>query len=163
MTQIYIGFGINLGDREKQLRDAWEHVARVVHITRTSAVYETEPWGVTAQPRYLNLVVEAETNLSAKELLGALQTIEHEMGRIRGMRYGPRIIDLDILLYGDENIKADDLEIPHPRLAERRFVLLPLAELTPNLQHPRLHLSILELLHRLPDKGGEQLHPTERA
>lgn len=163
MAQIYIGFGTNLGDREKQLRDAWARVARAVHITRTSAVYETEPWGVTAQPRYLNLVVEGETDLSPKELLGALQTIEQDMGRIRGMRYGPRIIDLDILFYGEECIKTDDLEIPHPRLAERRFVLMPLAELAPNLEHPQLHLSILELLRRLPDKGGEQIHTTALA
>lgn len=158
MAHIFIGFGTNLGDRESQLRDAWNRLARIVHIGRTSAVYETEPWGVTGQPRFLNLVVEGETTLSPPALLHALKTIEHDMGRIRGMRYGPRIIDLDILLYDDEEISTDELEIPHPRIAERRFVLLPLVNLAPDLKHPKLHRTMRELLAELPDTGGEQLY-----
>lgn len=158
MAQVFIGFGTNLGDREQQLRAALTRVARVVEITHTSAVYETEPWGVSGQPRYLNLVIQGETDLVPHELLSALHKIEQEMGRIRGMRYGPRIIDLDILLYDRAILKTDELEIPHPRIPERRFVLLPLAELAPDLIHPELHLSMRELLERLPDTGGEQVY-----
>lgn len=158
MAHIYIGFGTNLGDREKQLRDAWTRLERFVTIRRASAVYETEPWGVMGQPHFLNLVVEGETVLSPHDLLHALKTIEHAMGRIRGMRYGPRIIDLDLLLYDDVKMKTDELEIPHPRIAQRRFVLLPLVELVPDLIHPQLHQSMRTLLQQLPDTGGEQLY-----
>ncbi len=160
MTKIYIGFGTNLGDREKQLREALRRVGRAVQITKTSPVYETEPWGVTAQPRFLNMVAEAETELGPEDVLRALQRIEHEMGRIRGMRYGPRIIDLDLLLYGDEVMATKDLTLPHPRIAERRFVLLPLVELAPDLVHPELGMTMRELLERVPDEGGERVYHT---
>lgn len=158
MAHVYIGFGTNLGDREKQLRDARERLARFVTIERASAVYETEPWGVLGQPHFLNLVVEGETALSPQDLLHALKTIEHDMGRIRGMRYGPRIIDLDLLLYDDVQMQTEELEIPHPRIAERRFVLLPLVELVPDLVHPQLHQPMRALLAQLPDTGGEQVY-----
>jgi 2-amino-4-hydroxy-6-hydroxymethyldihydropteridine diphosphokinase len=158
MAHIFIGFGTNLGDREKQLQDAWNRLARIISIERTSAVYETEPWGVTGQPHFLNLVVEGETALSPQDLLFAVKTIEHDMGRIRGMRYGPRIIDLDILFYDNLQMKTDELEIPHPRIAERRFVLLPMVNLAPDLVHPRLHHTMRALLDEMPDTGGEQLY-----
>ncbi len=163
MARVFISFGTNLGDREEKLRDAWRRVARVVDITRASAVYETEPWGVSAQPRYLNVVIEGETDLAPQELLRALKAIEQAMGRITGMRYGPRIIDLDILFYDNLVYKTPDLEIPHPRITERRFVLVPLTELAPDFLHPQVKRSMRELLGTLPDKGGEQKHaPLEK-
>lgn len=161
MAHVFIGLGTNLGDREEQLRVARAHVGQVLSQMRSSWIYETEPWGVTGQPRFLNLVVEGETILTPRELLGALQKIENDMGRVREMRYGPRIIDLDLLLYDDIVMNNDDLEIPHPRIQERRFVLVSLAELAPEIVHPRLKRSIRELLEGLPDTGGERVYAKE--
>jgi 2-amino-4-hydroxy-6-hydroxymethyldihydropteridine diphosphokinase len=159
MAHVFIGMGTNLGDRAGQLREAEARLARIFSELRVSRVYETEPWGVTGQPRFLNRVAEGETTLAPQELLNTLQAIEREMGRVRGMRYGPRIIDLDILFYDDVSLKTEGLEIPHPRLQERRFVLVPLAELAPELRHPVLNQTVRELLEQLPDDGG--VHPVE--
>ncbi len=151
MTTVYIALGTNLGDRERNLERALERLGTRVHITCRSTVYETEPWGVTDQPRFLNMVVEADTELEAEGLLAFIKDVERELGRTPGPRYGPRVLDLDILLYGSERMATEDLVVPHPRLAERRFVLVPLTELAPDLMVPGLGASARELLSRLPD------------
>lgn len=133
MTLAYVGLGSNLGDRETAIRRA----AELVGARRLSSIRETEPWGVEAQPRFLNAVAEVETELEPRPFLERLLAVERELGRVReGPRYGPRTIDLDLLLYGDRVVGEPGLEVPHPRLGERLFVLEPLAELAPGLEIP---------------------------
>jgi len=126
---------------------------------RESSIYETEPRDVPGQPWFLNQIIEAATSLFPRQLLLKLQKIEREMGRKRGIAKGPRTIDLDILLFGDAVIATPDLEIPHPRLAERRFVLEPLAELSPELRHPRTRLTVREMLARVADQALSRYLP----
>jgi 2-amino-4-hydroxy-6-hydroxymethyldihydropteridine diphosphokinase len=133
VTLAYVGLGSNLGDREAILLRA----ADAIDAVRLSPVIETEPWGYADQPRFLNAVAELETELSPRELLEFLLDVERRLGRTReGPRYGPRTIDLDLLLYGDEVIDEPGLQVPHPRLEERRFVLEPLAALVPERKIP---------------------------
>jgi 2-amino-4-hydroxy-6-hydroxymethyldihydropteridine diphosphokinase len=133
MTVAYIGLGANLGDREEAIRSA----AELIEAQRLSSIRETEPWGVTDQPAFLNAVAELEADCGARALLEQLLEVERRLGRVRdGRRWGPRTIDLDLLLYGDETIDEPGLTVPHPRLAERLFVLEPLAELAPDLAVP---------------------------
>jgi 2-amino-4-hydroxy-6-hydroxymethyldihydropteridine diphosphokinase len=133
VTPAYVGLGSNLGDREALIRRAAEAIGAV----RLSTIRETEPWGLDEQPRYLNAVAELETSLSPRRLLDRLLAVERELGRERaGPRWGPRTIDLDLLLYGDEAIDEPGLRVPHPYLLERRFVLEPLAELIPDQRIP---------------------------
>jgi 2-amino-4-hydroxy-6-hydroxymethyldihydropteridine diphosphokinase len=133
VTTAYVGLGANLGDRERALRQA----AELLGARRLSTVRETEPWGVTDQPRFLNAVAELETDLPPRELLQRLLDVERSLGRTRGgERWGPRTIDLDLLLYGGETIDEPGLTVPHPRMHERLFVLEPLAELAPGLDVP---------------------------
>lgn len=147
MKTVYLSLGSNLGDREGYLRRAIALVgAAGVRVLRVSSLYETEPLEVHGQPWFLNLVVEAETELFPKQLLGRLQKVELDLGRRRTRPKGPRPIDIDILLYGRSVIEGAELTVPHPRLAERRFVLEPLAELAPELRHPVNHRTIGELL-----------------
>jgi 2-amino-4-hydroxy-6-hydroxymethyldihydropteridine diphosphokinase len=144
---VYIALGSNLGDRARNLEIARGSLeAAGVKIVRTSSVYETEPREMAQQPWFLNQVIEATTQLFPRQLLSALLKIEREMGRKRLTPKGPRVIDLDILLYGEAVVHAGDLEIPHPRLAERRFVLEPLSELAPELRHPVTRRSVREML-----------------
>lgn len=152
MAAVYLALGSNLGDRLQNLRDAAARLRAEVFQARVSRVYETEPWGVTAQPRFLNMVLAGETGLDPHALLNFAKGIERAMGRMPTLRYGPRIIDIDILLYDDLLIKTGRLEVPHPRLGERRFVLVPLAEIAPELRHPISGVSMRELLERLPDE-----------
>jgi len=143
---VYLSLGSNLGDREGCLRRAIALVgAAGVRVLRVSSLYETEPLEVRDQPRFLN-VVEAETELFPKQLLARLQKIELDLGRRRTRPKGPRPIDIDILLYGRSAIESAELTVPHPRLADRRFVLEPLAELAPELRHPVNQRTIRELL-----------------
>lgn len=137
MTVAYIGLGSNLGAREENLRVALERL-RALGQLRVSSVRETEPVGVTDQPRFLNAAAELETDLGPRELLARLLEIERELGRERAAekRWGPRPIDLDLLVYGEEAIDEPGLTVPHPRLAERRFALEPLHELAPELRLP---------------------------
>jgi 2-amino-4-hydroxy-6-hydroxymethyldihydropteridine diphosphokinase len=137
VTVAYIGLGANLGDREGNLRVALERLADLGSL-RVSSFRETDPVGVTDQPRFVNAVAELETVLGARELLEKLLEIERQLGRDRGSeeRWGPRTIDLDLLLFGNEVIDEPGLSVPHPRLAERRFVLEPLHELDPGLELP---------------------------
>lgn len=147
MPIIYIALGTNLGDRLANLRSAIEALAPDVHITRESTIYETPPWGYTDQPAFLNMVVEAATSLNPRALLAYLKKREGELGRIESFRYGPRQIDLDILFYDDLVLNEDDLQIPHPRLHERAFVLVPLADLAPDLEHPVFKQRVHSLLN----------------
>ena len=133
MTLAYVGLGANLGDREGTIRAA---VAELPGVVAVSTLRETDPVGITDQPRFLNGVAALETGLTPRELLDVLLAVERRLGRERGQRWGPRTIDLDLLLYGDEVIDETGLTIPHPRLHERRFVLEPLAELAPALVVP---------------------------
>ena len=133
MTLAYIGLGSNLGDRESLLRRA----AELIGAIRLSEIRETEPWGYVTQPRFLNAVAEIETELPPRRLLDHLFDVEARLGRERiGPKWGPRTIDLDLLLYGDEVIDEPGLVVPHPRLLEREFVLEPLADLAPLLKIP---------------------------
>jgi 2-amino-4-hydroxy-6-hydroxymethyldihydropteridine diphosphokinase len=144
---VYIALGSNLGDRVENLLLARERIVSPhVRLTRASSIYETAPREIVDQPWFLNQVVIAETTLFPRQLLARLLRIEHEMGRQRTIAKGPRVIDLDILLFGDAVIHTAGLEIPHPRMAERRFVLEPLAELAPALRPPRSAHTIREML-----------------
>ena len=138
MTRAYVGLGSNLGDREGAIRRAVELLGNdaEIEVLRESIVRETEPVGYANQPPFLNAVAELETSLPPRDLLGRLLAIEHELGRTRARRFGPRTIDLDLLLYGEETIDEPGLEVPHPRLHERMFALEPLAELDPELVVP---------------------------
>ncbi len=133
MTTAYVGLGSNLGDRERLIRDA----ADLIGAGRLSAVIETEPWGLEDQPRFLNAVAEVETRLEPLPFLTFLLDVERRLGRERiGPRFGPRTIDLDLLLFGGLTVDEPGVVVPHPRLHERRFVLEPLAELAPDLEIP---------------------------
>ena len=142
MAKAFVGIGSNLGDPERQIAAALERLAAEegVELLAVSTLRKTEPVGYRDQPDFLNGAVELETVLSARELLERLLAIESRLGRVRGEgeRFGPRTIDLDLLLYGDETIDEPALTVPHPRLAERRFALEPLAELDPTLEVPGL-------------------------
>ena len=133
MTLAYVGLGANLGDREGTIRAA---VADLPGVVAVSTLRETDPVGITDQPRFLNGVAALETELAPRELLDVLLAVERRLGRERGKRWGPRTIDLDLLLYGDETVDEPGLTVPHPRLHERRFALEPLAELDPELVVP---------------------------
>jgi 2-amino-4-hydroxy-6-hydroxymethyldihydropteridine diphosphokinase len=139
VTRAYIGLGANLGDRAAMLRAALEQLGAEpeIEVVGVSSVHDTEPWGLAGQPRYLNAAAALETDLSARDLLDRLLGIERRLGRTReGPRFGPRTIDLDLLLYGGERIDEPGLEVPHPRLHERLFALEPLLELDSRLEIP---------------------------
>lgn len=142
----YIALGSNLGNRAANLRTAVERMSARLVVRRESHLYETAPWGYTDQPAFLNMAIEAATSLGPEALLAFLKNIEKEMGREATFRNGPRLIDLDILFYDELVLDTPPLEIPHPRLHERAFVLVPMADLAPELVHPRLGETILQLL-----------------
>jgi 2-amino-4-hydroxy-6-hydroxymethyldihydropteridine diphosphokinase len=144
---VYIALGSNLGDRAENLRAAREQIAAPdLRVLRESSIYETAPRDLEDQPWFLNQVIECETDLFPRQLLARLKKIERAMGRKKRAPKGPREIDMDILLYGDAVVKSPELEIPHPRLSERRFVLEPLAELVPDKKHPGTRRAIREML-----------------
>jgi 2-amino-4-hydroxy-6-hydroxymethyldihydropteridine diphosphokinase len=139
VDNVFVGIGSNLGDREAYLRRALELLAADpgIEVEQMSRIRETDPWGVLDQPRFLNAAARLTTDLEPRALLDRLLAVENALGRVRtGERYGPRTIDLDLLLYGDRVIDEPGLRVPHPRLSERRFVLEPLAELDPALEVP---------------------------
>lgn len=160
---VYIGLGSNLGGREDNLRKALDKIGSVVglNVLRVSSFHESEPVGPLDQPDFINAVAEVKTSLPPRSLLEALQRIELEMGRTGSRRrWGPRLIDLDILLYGDHLVSAPDLTIPHPMMHLRRFVLGPLCELIPDGEHPMLGSRFSRLLHRVElAAGGKRLSP----
>ena len=141
-TMVYLGLGSNQGERDDLLRAALSALAPFVAITHVSSVYDTAPELVLDQPRFHNAASAGVTLLEPLPLLHALKGIESTLGRTPGRRYGPRAIDIDILLYDELTLNCDELTIPHPRLAERAFALLPLAEIAPNLLHPTLGVTI---------------------
>ena len=154
MPTTYLALGSNIGDREKNLREAIRLLrASSIQITKTSSIYETEPADYLDQPWFLNAVVEAQTTLPAAALLAALRNIESQMGSKKAFAKGPRLIDLDILLYDDATIDTPDLQIPHPRMLQRNFVLVPLAEIASTLRHPSWPASASALLDASPDTG----------
>jgi 2-amino-4-hydroxy-6-hydroxymethyldihydropteridine diphosphokinase len=161
--KVFIGLGSNLGERESMIRLALEDLSRLpqTRLARASSLYDTEPVGEVDQPNFLNAVAQIETELSARQLLWNLHLIEKRLGRVRTQRWGPRTIDLDLLLYGGEVIEEPDLRVPHPELALRSFVLVPLVELDPLLVHPVTGETLLHLLSRLntrpPVKRGSRL------
>jgi 2-amino-4-hydroxy-6-hydroxymethyldihydropteridine diphosphokinase len=149
---VYLSLGSNVGDREANLRAAIAALSPAgVRLTQVSSIYETEPVDYLDQPWFLNCVLEAETELAPQALLQALRSIESQLGNKKEFAKGPRKIDLDILLYGDETIAAPDLQVPHPRMLQRRFVLTPLAEIAPTLKHPAWETTAAVFLERLAD------------
>ena len=152
MKIVYLSLGSNIGNREANLRAAMERLAAPrLRVLRVSPIYETEPVDYTDQRWFLNLVVEAETTLFPMQLLARIGKIERELGRVRTAPKGPRNIDIDILLYGKAVVHCATLEIPHPRMAQRRFVLAPLADLAPDLRHPLTHLTVRQMLDQAPE------------
>lgn len=158
LTRIYLALGSNLGDRLDYFQRALDATGSVAVVERVAPIYETEPWGIIDQPRFLNTVVEAKTHLEPLELLMILKAIEMTLGRKSTVRNGPRVIDLDILVYGSQQVSLPQLEIPHPRLAERAFVLAPLAGLAPDLKPPGWKLSVQQKLETL-DRSGVTAYP----
>jgi len=154
---VYLGLGSNLGRREDNLRRAIGLLRRYVRLRRSSSVYETAPWGFSRQPHFLNCILEVTATLTPHRVLSSVQGLEREMGRRPGVRYGPRLIDVDILFYGSQTLGYPDLQIPHPRLHQRAFVLVPLADLAPELCHPTLTLTVAQLAPEVAGKEGGKL------
>ncbi|MCM3712198.1 2-amino-4-hydroxy-6-hydroxymethyldihydropteridine diphosphokinase [Sporosarcina luteola] len=138
MNIAYLSIGSNIGDRLHHLKEAVRalHSHEGIDVTKISSIYETAPVGYTEQADFLNLAVSIATSLDPFELLAACQQIENGLGRVREIRWGPRTVDLDILLYNNDNIEAENLIVPHPRMGERAFVLVPLLEIAPSILHP---------------------------
>jgi 2-amino-4-hydroxy-6-hydroxymethyldihydropteridine diphosphokinase len=146
LVTVYIGLGSNLGDRSKNLSGAVERLSSVGTVTAVSSIYETKPWGVEGyQPRYLNQAAAVDTSMDALDVVTELLSIEYSLGRAREEKNASRTLDLDLLLHGDSVMKASGVTVPHPRLHERAFVLIPLVEIAPDIVHPILDRSIAEL------------------
>lgn len=157
MGTAYLLTGSNLGDRASSLQKANARIAQSCgKIIAFSSLYETAPWGLLDQPAFLNQAIAVETSLNPEELMRELLEIEAAMGRVRDARYGPRIIDLDILLYDQVIMERPILNLPHPALPQRRFALTPLAEIAPSLLHPVLHKTVQELLFECTDDSDVQ-------
>lgn len=154
MIEAGVALGSNLGDRRNHLREALRELRALGRLRAVSPLFETEPVGLREQPPFLNAVAVLETGLGARALLQALLSIEARRGRVRREKDGPRTLDLDLLFYGDEVIRESGLEVPHPRMHERRFVLEPLVAVAPGWRHPVLGLTVQELLVRLDDPAG---------
>lgn len=160
MKIVFLGIGTNLGSRERNLSEALAMISENIgKIVKSSSVYESEPWGFKSDDKFLNMVVKVETPLSASGLLGRILMDEVLLGRIRaGKQYSSRKIDVDILFYDDLILDEESLRIPHPRLHERKFVLIPLCEIAPEFVHPVLKKSVTELLEMCEDKSKVFLH-----
>lgn len=159
---IYLALGSNLGERLDNLDQALHFLSKEVSISARSGIYETPPWGVVDQPRFLNQVVKGKTALTPHRLLDFIKSIEKKMGRVETYRYGPRKIDIDILLYGRRIVDTDRLLVPHPRMHERAFVLVPLADIAPNLVIPDQILTVNELLKGLDQSGINKVETETR-
>ncbi len=157
LVKAYLGFGSNLGDREENIRRAVERLSESVCGIQTSSIYETEPWGYLDQPKFLNMVCRCLTRLEPEELLSVCKELETLAGREPSFKYGPRVLDVDILAYGDEVVRTGSLAIPHSALHERAFVLAPLAEIAPQWQHPILNKTAAELLEQVNGTEGVRI------
>jgi 2-amino-4-hydroxy-6-hydroxymethyldihydropteridine diphosphokinase len=154
MPTVYLALGSNVGDRQANLGEAISRLTQSsIYISKLSSIYETEPVDYLDQPWFLNAVLEAQTDLPPAQLLATLRRIESDMGSEKPFAKGPRLIDLDILLYDDGTIDAPNLQVPHPRMLQRNFVLAPLTEIAPNLRHPSWPAKATELLAHSPDKS----------
>jgi 2-amino-4-hydroxy-6-hydroxymethyldihydropteridine diphosphokinase len=157
-ARVFLGLGTNLGDRAANLGAVCAAMTGQVRLVRTSRIYQTPPWGYIDQPAFLNQVIEVETSLSPVELLTLLKQLETRLGRVPTFLYGPRLIDIDILLYDQQVLILPQLTIPHPRLEERAFMLVPLAEIAPTVVHPTSGFTIQEILARIDSSGVEEYH-----
>ena len=148
----YVGLGANLGDRPANIQTALSALNSTpeIQVTQPSSLYETAPVGVTDQPDFLNMVAALRTTLPPRGLLQVFLHIENQMGRVRNLRWGPRVIDMDLLLYGDRQIHSPGLTVPHPRLRERAFALIPLAEIAPDLRLPGDEKTVADFVENLP-------------
>jgi len=155
---VFIGLGTNLGDRTEMLKEAIRQLPPDINPVAFSHIYETPPWGYTDQPAFLNQVIQARTNLSPQSTLKKLKNIEQAIGRKPNFKYGPRLIDLDILFFNDEVIHSEGLSIPHPELSHRGFVLIPLLEIAQDYIHPVLNRSVKEMAQAFM---GEDIKPIE--
>lgn len=155
----YIALGTNIGDRYQNLTKAIEELANMkdILLVDASSIYETDPVGYVDQHSFLNMVIKVNTNLNPLDLLTFCLDVEKKLGRKREIRWGPRTIDLDILLYNQENIEAETLIIPHPRMTERAFVMIPLLEIDPHIKEPKMSQSIQIYLNDKPDKEGVRI------
>jgi len=153
---VYLALGTNLGDRLANLKQAVSALPPLVRLVAASPVYETPPWGYVEQPAFLNQVIRAETDLDPHALLAYLKQTEINVGRKTTFRYGPRVIDLDILFYDEILLNSLELTIPHPNIPERAFVLVPLADLNPDLRHPSLGKTVRQMLEGIDTQG---IHP----
>jgi 2-amino-4-hydroxy-6-hydroxymethyldihydropteridine diphosphokinase len=149
---VYLSLGSNLGDRRTNLLKAIELLRETITVSECSSLYETEPVGVTEQPGFYNIAVRGETELGARELLRVVKEVEHEVGRRPTFRWGPRVVDVDILMLGDELVDEPDLGVPHREMANRSFVLTPLAELAPSVTPAGMHKTVLQLLAETTDQ-----------
>ncbi|WP_163102887.1 2-amino-4-hydroxy-6-hydroxymethyldihydropteridine diphosphokinase [Peribacillus alkalitolerans] len=158
-STAFLSLGTNIENRFQYLNEAVQLLRedKYILVTDISSIYETEPVGYTDQGNFLNIVVKIETDHSPEELLVSCQSIEESLGRKREIRWGPRTIDLDILLYNLDNIEADNLSIPHPRMHERAFVLIPLLEIESNIKLPTMDLPLTSLLENMPEKEGVRI------
>jgi len=154
---VFIGLGSNLGNRASYLKQAIEALSPEYLLVQQSSIYQTPAWGYTDQPSFLNQVIETKTNLDPEPALKKLKWIENKLGRVKTFRYGPRCIDMDILLYDDLVYNSHTLQIPHPALTERLFVLVPLHEIAADLIHPEIKVKISDLLRKFNSDDLEKI------
>ncbi len=159
---VYLALGTNLGDRQANLEAALEILSFKMRLVAESPIYQTAPWGYEDQPDFFNQVVRVEMILTPRQLLSFVKSVEKQVGREPSFRYGPRKIDVDILFYEDWIVEEDDLTIPHPRLHERAFVLVPLADLAPELFHPKLNRKVAEMLENVDTTGVRRLRSSDQ-
>ena len=160
----YIGIGSNVGDKARQCEQGISEIQKLDRhrLLARSSLYKTQPIGYIEQDWFINLVIKIETEMDAPALLSSLKEIESRLGRVETLRWGPRTIDLDILFFNDHQIQTDELTVPHPLIQDRQFVLVPLAEIDPNLTHPVLKKTVKELLERLKEDRGVERLPDAR-